>query len=240
MTIAVNSSVFRSKTTLIFSILAVIISKNRTTMNNIEIDTREAIAKLKHLQSQLTASEVASATRMAINDATRWGKTRVKEAIRTQYNLKPGRITDSNPKKGLSVGLATNDNLTARIKAGHTPANLSSFVGTKFPKGRGVSVEIRKGQRKNIASGFGLKVSTGVQGASGTGDRAVAFARGRYGNPRFQFGKARKPMSALSSISVATAAANTNAIKHYEPAVSQRFQEQLIRQLNRLIDKGTR
>ena len=207
-------------------------------MNNIEIDARDAISKLKHLQSQLTQREVASATRIAMNDATRWGKTRVKDAIRTQYNLKPGRITDSNPKKGLSLSLATTDNLTARIKAGHTPANLGSFTGTRFPKGRGVSIEIKRGQRKTIASGFRLKVSSGVQGASGTGDKAVAFARGRYGKPGFQFGKARKPISALSSISVATAAANTNAIKKYEPAVSQRFQEQLVRQLNRMIDKG--
>ena len=208
-------------------------------MNEIQIDTREAIQRLDSLRRQLTEKQVAEAMRMAMNDATRWGRTRVKDAIRDVYNIKATRITDSNPKKGLSVKFASNNNLEAHIRVGHIPANMASLSGTRAPKGKAVSVEVTKGQRKTIPSAFALKVSKGIKGASGSGLTNVIFARGKRGKPKHVFGKPRLPIASLSSLSVATAAANTKAIKRYEPLISQRYQAQLLRQLERKIDTIT-
>lgn len=211
-------------------------------MQEITIDTKEAISKLDNLRQQLSEAQISASMRMAMNDATRWGKTRVKDAIREVYNIKSQRITDNSPKKGLSILLATNSNLTAKINAGHIPANLSSIQGTRLTK-KGVSVEVKKGQRKPIQSAFRLFTQKGAKGAvsfQAEGSKAVIFARGKYGKPSFIFQKARKPIASMSSVSVATAALNTNAIKRYEPKVSQYYEKRLIHQLERAIDNAVR
>lgn len=207
-------------------------------MQEVHINAKDAISKLENLRRQLSESQVHSGVRMAINDATRWGKTRVKDAIRQVYNIKAQRITDSNRKKGLSIILATNNNLTAKITAGHTPANMGSLSGTRVTQKKGVSVEVQKGKRKTIPSAFRLYATKGQKGASfypTTDSKAVIFARGKYGKPKFIFQKPRKPIAPITSLSVATAAHNTNAIKAYEPKVSAYYEKRLIHHLERIV-----
>ncbi len=180
------------------------------------------------------SANTTTATRMAMNDAAKYGRTRVKDAIRDIYTMKPSRILDSNEERGLKFRPASNNNLVAKITAGHRPANLASFTGNRFNK-RGISVQIKKGSNKQIGSVFKLKASKGISGAAAVGNTSVAFARGLYGKPKFQFKRERKPINTLTSVSTATAALNSKAIEKYEPIVSQRYQQELVRQLKRLL-----
>src|SRR3954462_12715733 len=99
----------------------------------IRVETKKATDNLKHLKDQLSQKEIAKATRMAINDSIRKGKTQVKSAITEIYNIKSSRIIDADRKKGLSVKAATDSNLTGELIAGHKPVSLSetkvSFKG---------------------------------------------------------------------------------------------------------------
>jgi hypothetical protein len=198
------------------------------------IDCRDAIAKLKQLENQLSKAKVDRATAMAINDAARFGKTRVKDAIRAVYNMKQARILDKDPKRGLTIKFADALTKTAKINAGHRPANFASFTGTRFTK-KGLSVEVKKGSRKPIPSAFRLGVTKGIKGAASSGETAVAFARGTYGKPKFVFGKERKPINPPRSISTATAALNIKVQEKYGEAIQQQYQKRLIHHMQRML-----
>lgn len=218
----------------------------------IKIDTRDALKTLDHLTKSLTKNEVAKASSMAMNEAVRSGRKEIKDEIRKIYNLKTERIYDTRKERGISMSFATVSNPIAKINAGHMPVNLSNFnprsskmesgreitfysdlrtrklkmfKGPKMYKANGISVEVRKGQRKNIPVAF--------QPVAG---KAI-FARGIHGKPGFVFGKKRLPIGALSSVSIATAALEGNVAPKYQAKIEERYATRIEHQLKRMIDK---
>lgn len=192
------------------------------------------------------------AMRMAMNESVRKGRTEVKKSITEFYNIKPGTITDSNKKKGLSLKLATDKNLRAEVDAGHVPINIGSLSGVKdlkvesarefafatnvktkktkvvklarIFKGGGIQVEVKKGEKKVLATAFRIeKFGNAV------------FARGKKNKLGFAFAKPRMPIDSISTISIATAAHNTNAQQKYWPVVESYYKQRLDYHLNRLI-----
>jgi hypothetical protein len=220
----------------------------------IKIDLRDGMHVLNELMKKLSPKQIADASRMALNEAARKGKTEVKNAILSVYNIKPSRITDSNRKKGLSIKPATNRDLTAEIDAGHLPTQLADanikFKGTAIAQGikikdgkvkkgnfskrskSSVSVEVKKGDRKTLGSAFvpGTATAGGTQMLT-----PLIFSRGKKGKPTFQFAKPRYPIDTLSSISVATAATNVNAKDKYEPTVRAYMQQRFVHHIQRMI-----
>lgn len=211
---------------------------------------KDELNKLKKERLQIDV-----ATRMALNEAVKKGKTEVKKSITEVYNIKPGSITDSNRKKGLSIKSATNKNLRAEVDAGHTPVNIGSLskvkqvkqevgqnvafasnVKTKKTKtvklarifkGGGIQFELKKGSVKTLPSAFRV----------GKLNNAV-FARGKKKKIGFQFDKPRMPIDSVSTISVATAALNVDAQSKYTPVVEQYYAQRLEHHLKRMIDKA--
>lgn len=225
----------------------------------IKIDVRKESTKaLNDLKKQLSKQQVASATRMALNDSIRKGKTETKRSISAIYNIKPSRIDDRDKKKGLSTKLATNTNLSAEVDAGHVPINLSEanpkFKGVtvatsvKHKKGKAskgknikrstgqISIEVIRGQRKIISSAFTIGIATHAKTGKQFTTSAI-FARGKRGKPTFAFGKKRYPIDSLSTVSVATAALNVRAKEKVQPIVSAFYQNSMERQLQRQLKK---
>ena len=226
----------------------------------LKIDVRkQGDEKITALKKQLSKQQIASATRMALNDSIRKGKTETRRSITEIYNIKASRINDANKGKGLSLKLASKTNLSAEVDAGHIPISLSEanpkYKGrvvantVKYRKGKAVkgksvkrstgqvSIEIVKGQRKIISSAFTIGLGT----HSDTGNKfatSAIFARGKKGKPTFKFGKKRYPIDTLSTISVATAALNVKAKEKVMPVVSDFYQKSVTRQMQRLVDKG--
>jgi hypothetical protein len=227
----------------------------------IKIDVRKQdIEGLKDLKKQLSKPQVASATRMALNDSIRKGKTETKKAITAIYNIKPSRIDDSSKKKGLSLKLATNSSLSAEVDAGHVPVNLSetkvSYKGVvvamqvKYKNGQAkkgksfkrstsaISVQVRKDEgAKVINTAFTIGSATHAKTGNQFATSAI-FARGKKGKPVFSFGKSRYPIDSLSTVSVATAALNVKAKEKVQPVVSAFYKKDIQKQMQRLIDKS--
>jgi hypothetical protein len=222
----------------------------------IKVDVRQANRELEKLKKQVSSKQVASATKMALNDGVRKGKTEVKKSISSLYNISSSRIDDGNKKKGLSLKLATNDHLMAEVDAGHIPVNLSeasakfkgetvatkvSFRGGKAKKGKAIkrslgkiSVEVIKGERKELETAFTIGRAT--HAATGQQFTTTAiFARGKKGKPDFKFGKSRLPIDSMSTVSVATAALNTDAQTKVQPIVNQHVTNRMIHHLKRAI-----
>jgi hypothetical protein len=216
----------------------------------IQIDAREANAELERLKNKLSPGKIASATRMALNESIRKGKTQISKAVREVYNIKPSLLNDPNKKKGLSLKLASNNNLSAEVDAGHTPlglenmapqysgttvANKINFKNGKAKKGGAIkrstgqiSIEVIKGQRKTLGSAFAPGL---VKGGSQATNKL--FARGKKGKPGFEFAKPRNPIDTISSISVATAAMNSKSAEKYDKTVQETLTNRSIHHLKR-------
>lgn len=196
---------------------------------------------------------------MAINTTVRWGRTRIREDISKDYNIKLARLYASDRKRGLNTKLATDTNLRGEITAGHQPISLHQFNGTKkstetvgynisfasnlrtrkmrtmrqaIKRPIGMSVEVRKGKPKVVRSAFQI----------GKFGRAV-FARGQYKPSSFEFRNKRAtksgpdmPIDVLNSTSVATMALTKRVQDKWEGPIQKKYEEELQRQLKRLLD----
>lgn len=223
---------------------------------NVKVEVNEEI--FKRAKEKLSPSQIAGAMRMAMNDSVRKGRTMVRRAVQSGYNIQANVINDKSPKKGLSIKFASGRDLSAEIRAGHTPLSIKdanprftgvqvaskvSYKGGKAKKGKAlrrstsqISIEIIKGQRKTLASAFTIGVGqhNGGTGQFGTGQ---IFARGKKGKPGFVFAKPRYSIDSISTISVATAAANDRSLDQYGPEVNQHAQQRFIHHIERLIKK---
>lgn len=208
----------------------------------------QGLDQLTRMASNISRNTTA-ATRIAINTSIRWGRTRIREDISQEYNVKLGRLYASDRKKGLNTKLATTGKLEGEITAGHQPISLHQFNGTKassertsvsrFGKGgtrttirraAGISVEVKKGKRQTINSAFFVRKKTNV-----------VFARGRYNPKGFVFRKRREttgmdmPITGLNTTSVATMALTKRVFNRWQGPIQRKYEEELKRQLKRLL-----
>lgn len=217
----------------------------------INVDSRAARDTLiNEIAKSLSPDQVKKATARAINHTLGVIKTSVNKEIRSVYNL-----SASDVRENLTIQKATNGNLKGFIKANRAPISFSKFnpvsisksgngfirgaisgknKGFAFKKTRspnvGVSVQVLKGERKNVPSAFML-----LQG-SGKGS---VMARGNYstGSP-FKFDKPRLPIEGLNSISIHGATLHSKVTSIIMPMGSDRYTERLIHEL-RYISYGS-
>ena len=212
---------------------------------NITIDTTE----LKPLLEQLKPSQIATVQTMALNRAVKKGRTEIKRAIQAVYTFSSSQIDNKDPDKGLSVRIATKNNLEAVVVAGHKPRNLSAgtikfksvIVGHTFQRASSlktkkektfrqavktqfIEAEVTKGKKTIFQSAFVLGVNKGQKGASKVGENKAIFARGKHNKGvGFAFaGKmnnASKPIDSIKTLSMATAAQNAGVENTYAPLV---------------------
>lgn len=209
-------------------------------------------SELKRLASQLSQKQLERASRNAMRDAGRWAKTRMVEEVPNRYNLKKKTVREK-----LTFQMRGGD---ATITASHRPVNLASMPSTRMETKDGkrktlnavrkmrsvnkkprqalfVSAEIVKGERKTIETAFMLGTTKGQKGAFSIGERAVIFARGKYKREGFEFGKARKPIAAIRTVSVATAVLHRDVSTAWSEKTQKKAQYELLRQVKRLLNK---
>lgn len=216
----------------------------------INISLKQAIADLQKGEKQYSEQQIKSATRMALNDGVRKGRTEVRRTIQTLYNIKTSRINDPRKDKGLSMRFATNSKLESDLDAGHIPVNLISFQGTKTVRqqvssniaisqslkrkklkvksaGKNyanfISVEIIKGQRKTFQTAFSISKY-----------KNAVFARGEKGKPGFIFSNSHMPIDSISTISIYTAAVSIRSIDKYQQQINDYARQRLTHHLERL------
>ncbi len=217
----------------------------------IKIDSKAARDILiNDLAKPLAPEQVKRATSRAINHTLGVIKTDVNKSIRSIYNLSAADVRDN-----LEIRKATLENLKGFIKANRAPLSVSKFnpvsislSGSGFIRGSidrkskgfafkktksdkvGVSIQVLKGERKNIGSAFML-----LQG-SGKGS---VMARGNYSTgSNFNFTKPRLPIEGLNSISIYGATLHSKVTSVVMPLGSEKYTERLIHEL-RYISYGS-
>lgn len=205
------------------------------------------------------SKNTTQATRIAINSSVKWGRTRIREDISKEYNVKLARLYASDKRKGINTKNATNSNLRGEITVGHMPVQLSGFNGVrpssevtgyqvafasniKTKKQRtlrkaikrpiGMQVQIKKGRTQVIRSAFRI-------GKFGQ----TVFARGQYAKNTFAFRHKRAtttgpdlPINGLNSTSVATMALSRSVQNKYAGAIEQYCANEFSRQIKRLMN----
>lgn len=181
---------------------------------NVYAETQE----LTRFALQLTDREIAKATSRAINRAlseVRSSSSRgMKKLITTDYRLPSSHVTQTT----LKIKGSTQTSLTGQILGEAYPESLAHFPATainigqrtrikkqrkgynvkskeiKRGKGQsGVFVEVVKGKKENIKTGFMIY----------NNGKPLIMARGQYkGSEGFKYGKKRLPISRLNTKSI--------------------------------------
>lgn len=197
------------------------------------------------------------ATRMAINDSLRWGRTQIRKDVQKEYNVKTSYLYHSGKGKGLKVHKASDNKLEGKIVAGHMPVGIHGFTGTRtstqttgYDLAYSSNVRTRKTRvlRKAIRRPVGMKVEM-KKGRGRVIKRAfqirkfgsLVFARGEYQGSGFKFRNQRQnstgsdtPINTLNSTSVATMVLTNDVYKRWEQPMQEKYASELARQLKRL------
>lgn len=225
----------------------------------ITIDTRKAEAELKDQMDKLSDRNIVVANTRAINTALLKARTQFRKAAKAEYNLdsealknidvdkatynkiqglvtanaKPISLSRFNPKFDTNSGTATIKNTKIVNPDGSKSKNLTQLITgkAKKKKGKGVTVEIKRGQRKTISYAFL------IQGGGNAGISLQVWARGSYGGGKFNVSKERLPITPLKTTSPFSAITNDAVIKPVVAQVETDFANELSRQIDLLSTK---
>ena len=183
----------------------------------IRIDDSQ-IRELQSVFSGILPRELDRAKRIALNRTRRGAQQRVSTLIRgrgeVRYNIPARRAKD-----GIRVTPLRNDAFF--VIGSNKPLSLTSFTGTRdlFASGRGVSVAIRKGERRRIASGFIRQPTGGPQ----------VFQREFIGGGRSGKQVGRYPIRRLVGPSIANMMDRNEAEEDLAGFLNERFDSELSR-----------
>lgn len=217
----------------------------------IEIDNKsvtEAIAKIKREYEHISGDILNQAISRALNRTASTTKTFSNQQIRQKYNIGASRLNNEFKQR-----YSTKNTLHAEIIAKGAPLSLTLFGAkqegkrgtTSFNrKGvassrlnrksrsnaiKGVSIEIKKGNKLNIATAF-------IQTANGG---LTVFARGTAGGTGqgFQFGKERLPIGKLTTSSVPLMFGNNEVMNPSMNKALQTIEERITHEITWLLSK---
>jgi len=183
----------------------------------IRLDTRD-LRDVQQIFSKLLPQQLERAQRVALNRTRRGTKAAISTLVRGRgrkpYNIKAARL-----KRGITV-TTIRDNSYYIVQGESKPISLTSFAGTRSLRasGRGVSVEVLKGQRVAIATGFIRQPIGGKQVFR------RAFKSGQRGA---QVG--RYPIKRLTGPSVATMMEQNAAEDDLGRSLAARYEDELAR-----------
>jgi len=229
----------------------------RNTM--ITIDTREAQRAITAQFADLTHRNVLVANTRAINTSLMKARTAFRKEVRKEYNISsdtlkqvdlkrasyakpvgeifavttPISLSRFNPKfettKGTtSVKEVTVFDINSRKKKKQMASQLSGSP-KRNPK-RGVSVEIKKGERKRLP--FAFMVTGGGAGVS-----LQVWARGNYKGSKFETAKPRLPITPLKSVSPFGAIKNEEVLKPVVEKATKDFETEMQRQVDLMLNR---
>ncbi|MBS1775327.1 MAG: hypothetical protein JSS64_03495 [Bacteroidetes bacterium] len=210
--------------------------------------------KLHKLAESLAERQLRIADTRAINVAIRKANTQYRRLVVSEYNLKyadtakftvTDRATYSNPEGKISGYLApiSLSRFNPRfIKNGRAFSiknvkengkrklkQSSKNAGNK--SGNGVSIEVKKGERKTIP--FAFLIDSSKPGLS-----TQIWARGEYSGNSFRTNKSRKPITPLKTVSPFGAITNEVIQKKTEKEAKDDMKKEFERQIELLVKKA--
>lgn len=220
----------------------------------IQIRIDENNNALKQLISRLSPIQLRAASARSINVAIRKANTQYRREIVRNYNLKYGETKDISQTKK-----ATYSNTSGMVMGEERPLSLSRFdpvfegmhgisgrmhyftneyTGRKhykkhtiYHKLRGVSVEIKKGQKIQLPYAF--MVNNGKSSIVGQ-----VWARGQYKGGEFEKGKKRMPITPLKTASPFGMMKNEKVASPIRTSASSDLQNEFSRQVYFLLSKS--
>lgn len=204
----------------------------------IHVSVEDAVKNLRREFVDLTNEEFNRGTSRAINHTLSKVKTASSKEIRQIYNI---LARDLN--KAFTIRKAFHRELTGYVIVQGKPLSIDNFEPQK--SGRGISVEIKKGQRVQINKAFFATMPNSKYGV---------FARGQYQGKGFEFRRGRiKPaggykkvngrfqpvnndlnINSLTTISAPIAFANRVGVDIMKRKIDEEFPTRLVHELRRL------
>ncbi len=204
------------------------------------IDITDAVTEISKRFWYLNNRAINRATARAMNDAIKQGRTIVKRAITAQYNIPASYLNN----RMLPINNARPGNLTATLSVSSNSVPIGKFKGLSQRKGSknrrgGVSVAIKKGERKLLKGTFLLK--NGKQG-KGVMHRADLNGNSAYKDGSFQFRHSRinksgsdAPIGALFTLSPFGAVVSKDVTKVAQSKAEKAFSTRLNYHMEKLI-----
>lgn len=183
----------------------------------IRLDTAD-LRDMEGALGKALPKQIERAARIALSRTRRGTKNAISTLVRNRgrkpYNIKAARL-----KRGISI-TPIRDRSYFIVRGSSKPISLTSFAGTRSLErsGKGVSVEVLKGKRTRIATGF-IRQPTG-----GKQVFRRAFKSGQSGP---QVG--RYPIKRLTGPSIATMMEQNAAEQDLGQSLSARFETELAR-----------
>jgi hypothetical protein len=218
----------------------------------VRVEVKGAVDELGKAFKHLDKATVALASSRAINKSILLGRTMARTAVKGQYNI-PQRymkgIGNINARPSYLIGCITASakpipmdafSPTFSFLTGTTTKTSrrgvqSTKLGTKGRKGTGVTIEVRKGEKENIAFAFMLPTLTGRIFGRGTyrDGNAFGFVQRHTHQAGPNGNDAVKP---LLSVTVHAAVINPKVEKAIGAMLIPAFSRIYTQQLQRLID----
>lgn len=225
----------------------------------ITIDTREAQRAITDQFAHLTHRNVLVANTRAINTSLMKARTQFRKEAKKEYNLTSDTLKDIdlkkatygkpegqifavstpislsrfNPKFETAQGTTTVREVTVfDINSRKKKRQLASAVsgGAKRKPKRGVSIEVKKGERKRLP--FAFMVTGGGAGVS-----LQVWARGNYKGSKFETAKPRLPITPLKTTSPFSAIKNEVVMKPVVEKAGKDFEAEMQRQIDLMLNR---
>jgi hypothetical protein len=190
----------------------------------LEINITNDAERVQRLLGRIPAEVIEASFKRALNRAMTKAGVESSKGIRGVYAIKASRV-----KEAMRKTITGPYSGTVTFKG--TRPTLGGFKPTQ--NARGVAVTVRKGGRKTIRSAFMPK------GGRLTGNRygSLPAARGTYQGGTFVPGKARYPITPLSTISVPVMLKQEQVIKPVMDATQKALRDTLEREVNYRLGK---
>lgn len=214
----------------------------------IQIEADGAIEKVREISKTLSKTQMNRGISRALNNTASQGRTVARKAVSDLYNIPQKNLSS------ISLVRSTAATLKAQIIASTKPIPLISFSpkfdmptksirATKRGKlkvrnrrrkthGKGVSIEIYKGQRQTIRFAFMTTRITAV------------FARGKYISTGFEKRTKRTskdgndlPIQALASVTIHTAVTNNKTLNDIQRKVTRILPAEIEREIRYRLSK---
>lgn len=181
--------------------------------NNLRIDVRDDFRRVAVQFEIRTKTLLDAAAIRALNRTATTVRAEATRQIRGRYNLKAGTVREQ-----LRIERANRNRLTSAVVASGAPIPLYEFGARQTQKG--VTVAVKKGQRKLVRGVFIAKMPSGKIGVFGRDGRF-----GRRGNPKLE------RISMKYSISLPRTFTQRQILAALKKTAADRFRIELAREL---------
>lgn len=187
-----------------------------------QISLQSNIDQVRRRLTRVQRQVIPQAAARALNRVARQAHTQMAREVAGSYAIKVG-----DAKKAIRVTrTAGRHSLTAVLTAAGSRLPLMQFRARQTR--RGVTVMVRRGERKLVRGAFVATMKSGHTGV---------FARGRYGPGGFQPAKPRLPITELTTLSVPGALGQREIQQRIRQFIAKKFEERFAHEIRHALSR---